>query len=53
MGTGRYILAAFPCFAVAAERMLDRKVLRVSLVLASAAALVVLTSLWARYYYLS
>jgi hypothetical protein len=53
IGTGRYILAAFPCFAVGAELLTHRPRLRWVLVASSAATLVLLTSFWARYYYLS
>lgn len=53
MGTGRYLLAAFPVFAVAGEWLADRPRLRVVVVGASAIVLVFLTSLFARGHYLA
>jgi len=53
-GMGRYVLAAFPCFAVVGERLAAQSPRRIVVVLAaSALALVVLASLFARSYYLS
>ncbi len=53
VGMARYVLAAFPCFAVIGE-LLARRPRRARLVLAaSAMALVVFTSMYARWYYLS
>lgn len=52
-GTGRYVLAAFPCFAAAAEYLVEHPRLRVTILSLSAAALAVMTSLFARGSYLS
>jgi hypothetical protein len=52
-GMGRYILAAFPCFAVAGELLLARPRLRAAALVLSGAALVVATSLFARGSYIS
>jgi Gpi18-like mannosyltransferase len=50
---GRYVLAAFPCFAAAGDLLAERpRVARVALV-ASGALLAVLTSFFARWYYFS
>jgi len=50
---GRYVLAAFPCFAAAGELLGERpRLLRVSLA-ASGAMLAILTSFFARWFYLS
>lgn len=48
VGMGRYSLAAFPCFAVAADMLLGRPKLARGLLAVSAAGLVVLTELHAR-----
>jgi hypothetical protein len=48
VGMGRYSLAAFPCFAVAADMLFRRPKLAWSVVAVSGAALVVLTQLHAR-----
>ena len=52
-GLGRYCLAAFPCFALAGEWLADRPRVRAPVLVGSATALVVLTALFARGYYLS
>jgi len=52
-GCGRYVLAAFPCFAVAAEALVARPRALPWVLAVSAAALVVMTSLFARGAYLS
>lgn len=52
-GTGRYALAAFPCFAAAAEVLAVRPRLRTGVLALSAAGLLVMTSLFARGSYLS
>jgi hypothetical protein len=52
-GMGRYVLAAFPCFAVAGEVLADHPRVRVWALSVSAAALVAMTSLFARGSYLS
>jgi len=52
-GSGRYVLAAFPCFAAAAELLVTHPRLRAWAVGTSAAALMVMTSLFARGSYLS
>ncbi len=52
-GSGRYVLAAFPCFAAAAEVLVTRPKLRACALGASATALMVMTSLFARGSYLS
>ena len=52
-GMGRYLLAAFPLFAVAGDLLDSRPRLRVAVVTVSAAGLVFLTSLSARGYYLT
>ncbi len=52
-GMGRYTLSAFPCFAAAGELLAERARLRVPALAASAAALLVATSLFARGHYLS
>lgn len=53
MGTGRYMLVAFPLFAVVGEWLTDRPRLRVGLLIASGLTLVFLTSLFARGHYLA
>lgn len=53
MGTARYLLAAFPCFAVAGEVLADRPRLRTPVLVVSAVALAGLTSLHARGVYIS
>jgi Gpi18-like mannosyltransferase len=52
-GMSRYLLAAFPCFAVAGELVADRPALRRTATVASAAGLVALTAAFSRGYYLS
>ena len=52
-GMGRYVLAAFPCFAVAGELLVTRPRLRTAALALSGAALLVTTSLFARGSYLS
>ena len=52
-GMGRYVLAAFPCFAVAGELLADRPRLRTAALAAGGAGLVVMTSFFARGSYLS
>ncbi|HYX44994.1 MAG TPA: mannosyltransferase family protein [Acidimicrobiales bacterium] len=52
-GMGRYVLAAFPCFAVAGELLAARPRLRATALALSGIALVVATSLFARGSYLS
>jgi hypothetical protein len=52
-GMGRYVLAAFPCFAVAGELVADHPRVRAWVLGASGAGLVVLTSFFARGSYLS
>jgi len=52
-GMSRYLLAAFPCFAVAGELLADRPRLRRAATAASAIGLVLLTAAFSRGYYLS
>jgi len=52
-GSGRYVLSAFPCFAAAADLLLSHPKLRAWALGASACALLVMTSLFARGSYLS
>jgi hypothetical protein len=52
-GMSRYLLAAFPCFAVAGELVADRPRVRRVATAASGAALVLLTAAFSRGYYLS
>lgn len=54
-GTGRYLLAAFPVFAALADWLVhhERRSIRYALVGGSAAALLLLTSMYARGYYLA
>jgi hypothetical protein len=52
-GMGRYLLAAFPCFAVAGELLADTGRLRTWTLAASAVALVGTASFFARGYYVS
>lgn len=52
-GMGRYLLAAFPCFALAGELLAARPRLRVGVVAASGLGLIFLTSMSARGYYLT
>ncbi len=52
-GMSRYLLAAFPCFAVAGELVADRPALRRGAIAASGVGLVVLTAAFSRGYYLS
>jgi len=57
IGMGRYVLVAFPCFAVVADLVAGRKrrgiVLPVAVTAASAIGLVFMTSFFARWYFLS
>jgi hypothetical protein len=53
MGTGRYMLSAFPVFALGGELLAGHRVLRGVLLAVSAIALVGLSSFFARGYYLS
>ena len=52
-GMGRYVLAAFPCFAVAGELLAARPRLRTAALAVSGTGLLVTTSLFARGSYLS
>ncbi|MEA2687165.1 MAG: hypothetical protein QOE93_2360 [Actinomycetota bacterium] len=52
-GMSRYLLAAFPCFAVAGELLADRPALRKTATAASGVGLVLLTAAFSRGYYLS
>ena len=52
-GMSRYLLAAFPCFAVAGELVGDRPLLRRTATVASGLGLVLLTAAFSRGYYLS
>lgn len=52
-GMSRYVLAAFPCFAVAGEVLAPRLRLRVAALATSGAGLVAATSFFARGHYLS
>ncbi|MCA1675007.1 MAG: hypothetical protein LC799_23410 [Actinobacteria bacterium] len=52
-GMARYVLVAFPCFAVAGELLADRARLRVAALSASVVGLLGATSFFARGYYLS
>ena len=52
-GMSRYLLAAFPCFAVAGELLEGRPRLRWATIAGSGLALVVLTAAYSRGYYLS
>lgn len=52
-GMSRYLLAAFPCFAIAGELVADRPALRKTATAASALGLVALTAAFSRGYYLS
>jgi len=53
VGLGRYMLAAFPCFAVAGLLLSHRPRLRAAVLLASASGLLVFTSLFSRWNYVS
>jgi hypothetical protein len=53
IGMGRYILAAFPIFALAGELRIARPRLAIALLAGSAISLLALTSLYARAYYVS
>jgi hypothetical protein len=53
MGTGRYLLAAFPVFAVVGELLSERPRLRLGVLTGSGLVLVVFTALFARGSYLS
>lgn len=52
-GMGRYVLAAFPCFAAAGAILAGRPRLAAALVVPSALALLLFASLFARWYYVS
>jgi hypothetical protein len=52
-GMSRYLLAAFPCFAVAGELVADRPRVRHAATAASGLGLVLLTAAFSRGYYLS
>jgi hypothetical protein len=52
-GMSRYLLAAFPCFAVAGELVADRPGVRRATTAASGVGLVLLTAAFSRGYYLS
>lgn len=52
-GMARYLLAAFPCFAVLGEMLVERPRVRSLALAASAAGLVVLTAIFGTGYYLS
>jgi len=52
-GMSRYLLAAFPCFAVAGELVADRPAVRRVATVASGVGLVLLTAAYSRGYYLS
>jgi hypothetical protein len=52
-GLGRYVLAAFPAFAVAGEALAERPALQRNVLACSAAMLLVLTAGFARGYYLT
>jgi hypothetical protein len=52
-GMSRYLLAAFPCFAVAGELVADRPGVRRAATAASGVGLVLLTAAFSRGYYLS
>lgn len=52
-GMSRYLLAAFPCFAVAGELVADRPKVRRAATAAGAVGLVALTAAFSRGYYLS
>lgn len=52
-GMARYLLAAFPCFAVLGEALVERAGLRRVVLAASGAGLVVLTAVFGTGYYLS
>jgi hypothetical protein len=52
-GMSRYVLAAFPCFAVAGELLAQRVRMRMALLSASGLVLVTATSYFARGHYLS
>ena len=53
MGTGRYLLVAFPVFALIGEWLAEKRRLRVAYLVASGTLLVFLTSLFARGRYLA
>jgi hypothetical protein len=50
-GVGRYVLAAFPCFAVVGQRLAVRSLLRWAWLSISASLLLLLSSAYARGYY--
>jgi len=53
VGMGRYLLAAFPCFAIVGEILAARPRVALSALLISTAAMGVLASLYARWFYVS
>jgi len=53
VGMGRYVLAAFPCFAVLGKTLAQRPILRIPFLALSATGLILLTSYFARYYYIA
>lgn len=53
MGTGRYLLVAFPIFALGGQWLADRRRLRVAFLVSSGLLLVFLTTLFARGHYLA
>lgn len=53
VGMGRYILAAFPCFAIAGDWLASRSRFAAAALTFSAAAMIVIVSLFARGYYVS
>jgi hypothetical protein len=50
-GVGRYVLAAFPCFAVLGDRLSGRSLVRTAWLSVSAGLLLLLSSAYARGYY--
>jgi len=52
-GTGRYLLAAFPCFAVVGAALVDRPKLRAGWLVVSGGLLLLLVSAYARGYYVA
>jgi hypothetical protein len=52
-GVGRYVLAAFPCFAVAGQYLARRRGARIAWAIVSGALLVLLSSAYARAYYVA
>lgn len=52
-GAGRYVLAAFPCFAVAAQLLAERRIVRLTWLPVSAVLLALLATAYARGYYVA